>query len=134
MKMNTMNTSVEFLMWLAQNNPDCLNQHANHEDWGEKAFNRLYKQFETWRGEELPAESSILKVMQHADDTLAETDYNIGYLNGMERVLAVIQQRDPIFIPTERLKLPNEAMKLKHSISQNRSISKPRNGNSEMSL
>jgi hypothetical protein len=122
-----MNSHVEFLVWLAQNQPDCLNQNAESKDWGEKAFKKIYKDFLVWRGEELPVESALLKEMQNADDTLATTDYNTGYLNGMEKALSIIQQRDPDFIPTERLKLPKEALKLKDAIGHYRSI--PKNGN-----
>ncbi|HEY0653723.1 MAG TPA: hypothetical protein VGD65_11375 [Chryseosolibacter sp.] len=124
-----MNTSVEFLMWLAQNNPDCLNLHANDKDFGKKAFTELYNHFLTWRGQDVPLESAILKVMQDADDTLAETDYNTGYLNGMERALALVQHRKPRFISTERLSKPEDAMRLKESILLNKQNSKHQKGN-----
>lgn len=112
-----MNTCVEFLMWLAQNHPDCLNINGDNEDWGESAFTELYNDFLNWRGEEIPGEDSLLKAMQHADDTLATTDYNIGYLNGMENALAIIQHRDPHFIPSQRLTRPEEAHAPKMQIS-----------------
>lgn len=108
-----MNVSVEFLMWLAQNNPDCLNQHADAQDWGKKAFENLFKQFLSWRKDDSGLEDSVLRTMQEFDERLAETDYNIGFLNGMEQALAVLQGREPALIATEHLVLPGEALKIK---------------------
>lgn len=47
-----MNICVEFIMWLAQHNPDCLYKYTEDEDGGKEAFENLYAQFIEYRDKE----------------------------------------------------------------------------------